>query len=659
MIPISVFRANFDELNINNLSKRALLDSLKIFYQDNEYEYINFLESVGINYYEEFNNIFELNNAINKEIKILNDIATKQNLDKFDFRAVNLLKRNLKEINDSEYYKLNLDLRHLNDNSTLSAIKDAFILTNGVSLVEFKDIEDERISLIYHKKGAMVYDNELLLHNARAEKVQLLENFKEPKDNNFILTRFLVDFSRKLKELGINESFCYTYEMGGSTKEVVKDIDEILYWGSLSKEEKEIKKESLKKEQDLNNKATELAKSEIKEERNSLRDSLKKESKNEVLEEKTLPRLNNLKNTKLENENRESHQNVESPKSEITSEEQIQQIINDSFEVYTQKEIEKTNIRLEKAKKDSFNAYEDLKANLKDGLSILEAIKNIQQKYRNEDTINFATLLFSKDILNLKAKEEEIKNLTSELESSYHLQEKLNDEITKREETISKLKGTMQGKINEMTALRYEFEEKMQEIAETKMKLKELEKYSSEQETTIADLDNENQELSNKNKELNNEKIKLESQNEYLKTREQGFVEQLNELKEEVKEKFKKEIELEKAIAENKHLQEAIATYREREKEFTTQLNELKVKIQDGFAKEIELEKTIFVKEFELEKTITENKHLQEAIADYKQKNTLLENRLDDISKKLERESLGNQEREQPKKLRSRDILGD
>lgn len=604
MIPISVFRANFDELNINNLSKRALLDSLKIFYQDNEYEYMNFLESVGINYYEEFNNIFELNNTINKEIKILNDIATKQNLDKFDFRAVNLLKRNLKEINDSEYYKLNLDLRHLNDNSTLSAIKDAFILTNGVSLVEFKDIEDERISLIYHKKGAMVYDNELLLHNARAEKVQLLENFKEPKDNNFILTRFLVDFSRKLKELGINESFCYTYEMGGSTKEIIKDIDEIIYWGSLSKEEKEIKKESLKKEQDLNNKATELAKSEIKEERNSLRDSLKKESKNEVLEEKTLPRLNNLKNTKLENENRESHQKVESPKSEITSEEQIQQIINDSFEVYTQKEIEKTNIRLEKAKKDSFNAYEDLKANLKDGLSILEAIKNIQQKYRNEDTINFATLLFSKDILNLKAKEEEIKNLTSELENSYHLQEKLNDEITKREETISKLKGTMQGKINEMTALRYEFEEKMQEVAETKIKLKELEKYSQEQETTIADLDNENQELSNKNKELNNEKIKLESQNAYLKTREQGFVEQLNELKEEVKEKFKKELELEKVI--------------------------------------------------------TENKYLQETIAEFKQKIISLESKIENIfAQALHKEFVENTNEEKSKKLRSRDILGD
>ncbi|WP_289687190.1 hypothetical protein, partial [Helicobacter rodentium] len=64
-------------------------------------------------------------------------------------------------------------------------------------------------------------------------------------------------------------------------------------------------------------------------------------------------------------------------------------------------------------------------------------------------------------------------------------------------------------------------------------------------------------------------------------------------------------------------------------------------------------------KEIELEKATTENRYLQEIVADYKQKNTLLENRLDDISKKLERESLGNQEREQPKKLRSRDILGD
>lgn len=182
--------------------------------------------------------------------------------------------------------------------------------------------------------------------------------------------------------------------------------------------------------------------------------------------------------------------------------------------------------------------------------------------------------------------------------------EKLNDEITKREETISKLKGTMQNKINEMTALRFEFEEKMKEVAETEVKLKGLEKYSNEQEATINELDNENQELSNKNKELNNEKIKLESQNEYLKTREQGFVAQLNEFKEEVKDKFKKELELEKVI--------------------------------------------------------TENKYLQETIAESKQKILSLESKIENIfTQALHKEFVENANEEKSKKLRSRDILGD
>ena len=78
--------------------------------------------------------------------------------------------------------------------------------------------------------------------------------------------------------------------------------------------------------------------------------------------------------------------------------------------------------------------------------------------------------------------------------------------------------------------------------------------------------------------------------------------------------------------------------------------------IQDGFTKKLELEKTIFAKEFELEQSISENKFLHETIADFKQRNNLLENKLDDISKKLEIE---NHQEEQKKPRRSRDILGD
>ena len=67
MISVTLFKVNFDELNINHLSKRPLLDSIKIFYTGNEFEYLEFLEKIGINYYKKFNNIFELNNEVNKE----------------------------------------------------------------------------------------------------------------------------------------------------------------------------------------------------------------------------------------------------------------------------------------------------------------------------------------------------------------------------------------------------------------------------------------------------------------------------------------------------------------------------------------------------------------------------------------------------------------
>ena len=86
MISVTLFKVNFDELNINHLSKRPLLDSIKIFYTGNEFEYLEFLEKIGINYYKKFNNIFELNNEVNKEIKIFNNIATNEQIDKFNFR---------------------------------------------------------------------------------------------------------------------------------------------------------------------------------------------------------------------------------------------------------------------------------------------------------------------------------------------------------------------------------------------------------------------------------------------------------------------------------------------------------------------------------------------------------------------------------------------
>lgn len=632
MIPLTLAKVNFDELNINNLSKRALLESLKIFYKKDDISYFDFLESKGINYFKNFKNIFELNNELNAEIKILNDLASKEELMGFDFKASSLLKRNLKTLSDNDYYKLNLNLRELNNNDNFTKIKDMFLNLNSISLVDFKEVGEQRLSLIYNKRGASIYNDEFVLANAR-DNINLLENFKEAKDNNFIVARFILELARKFKEENINESFSYKFSSNGT--EVIKDIDEIIYWGSLNKEEKEELKAKAKEQNGLNEKAVQMAKKEIKDEINAQRASLAKDSTTKSLEEQKTPvRLANIKTL-----NEELPKN---PKQEENPQEKIEKIINESFELYYQKELEKTQIRLEKAKKDSFNAYDDLKMNLNNGLSIIEALKIIQQKYRNEDTINFASLLFSKDILNIKEKELELKSLKEELESSYHIQNTLNDEITKREETISKLKGTIQVKVNEMTALKLEFEEEIESLKEAELKFKELEKHTKEQDEIITDLDNENQSLSDENKALKEEKIKLEANHSFLQ----------NTLKE-YKEKeafYKQELENLKSLEKKAmSLELENENLKTKEQDFKEELLELNSKLKDSFRQE-----------FELERLNLENTHLKNSLKESNDKEQAYKEKIAKLESQLE--SFLNQAlkaQEEPKKeLRSRDILG-
>ncbi|EAK4146885.1 hypothetical protein CYI61_04330 [Campylobacter upsaliensis] len=632
MIPLTLAKVNFDELNINNLSKRALLESLKIFYKKDDISYFDFLESKGINYFKNFKNIFELNNELNAEIKIFNDLASKEELMGFDFKAPSLLKRNLKTLSDNDYYKLNLDLRELNNNDDFTKIKDIFLNLNSISLVDFKEVGEQRLSLIYNKRGVSIYNDEFVLANAR-DNINLLENFKEAKDNNFIVARFILELARKFKEENINESFSYKFSSNGT--EVIKDIDEIIYWGSLNKEEKEELKAKAKEQNGLNEKAIQIAKKEIKDEINAQRASLAKDSTTKSLEEQKTPvRLANIKTL-----NEEPPKN---PKQEENPQEKIEKIINESFELYYQKELEKTQIRLEKAKKDSFNAYDDLKMNLNNGLSIIEALKIIQQKYRNEDTINFASLLFSKDILNIKEKELELKSLKEELESSYHIQNTLNDEITKREETISKLKGTIQVKVNEMTALKLEFEEEIESLKEAELKFKELEKHTKEQDEIITDLDNENQSLSDENKALKEEKIKLEANHSFLqntlkeyKEKEAFYKQELSNLKSLEKKAMSLELE-------NENL-------KTKEQGFKEELLELNGKLKDSFRQE-----------FELERLNLENTHLKNSLKESNDKEQTYKEKIAKLESQLE--SFLNQAlkaQEEPKKeLRSRDILG-
>ncbi|EIT4688680.1 hypothetical protein L2G33_001560 [Campylobacter jejuni] len=574
MLNLNISKVNFDELDIKNITKRGILDTLKKFWNGNFDEYLEYLQSIGINYYEKIDNIYKLKQTLNNDIeKLKENVKDGKNVGKFNYQAISQFK-NLQEVRDSEYYKLNIDLREVNDKNTITKIKDVFLSVDSCSLVDFKEINEERISLIYHKKGALIFFDNYIIANTRAENMSLIENYQVPKDNNFIVSKFLLFLATKLKTENINESFCYSYNNGKQRINNIKSIEEIIVWGRLKPEEKKLEKDKLKQQDENKEIAKEQAKVEIKQEINKNRDSLEKDSVEKILQNSTSNvKLYNISSLSESDKNQKVENEVKNEK------EEIENIIKNTFEVYHLKELEKTKERLKRAEKESYEAYRDLKDYLYNGTSILEAIRNIQQKYRNEDTINFASLLFSKDILNLKNKENEINTLKDEIEKSINYENELMDEITKREETISKLKGTLQSKINEITAMRDDFEKEIAEIKLVEEKLKEVEKISEEQEITIKELDNENDILSNENKKSKEELIRLKSENEYLnKQIEENKNRNLNN-ENLTKDYYKLQIDLEKEKIQNQYLLQSIADYKESEKEYKSKIEDLTSKL--------------------------------------------------------------------------------
>ena len=659
MLNISIRKVDFNELNIENISKRPILDTLEKFYKGSSAEYYEFLEQNGLSYFKNFSTMTELQEVMDNDVAILNTIAEQNLSDKFDYKTINFLKsKNLKPIQEHEFYKLTIDLRQINDESQKEHIKDLFLETKSSSLVDFMEVNGDYCSLIYHKKGAFYYNNEPFMNNARPEQLTIIENYALPKDNNFIMGRFLFDLACKLDDNDIEESFCIKYSNG---EQNIKNIQEIIYWGHLNSEEKKEQKELIQAHLEAQAQALDLAKTELKAEAQASRDSLKQEQAQKVLEDDKSTRLYTIAHTPKTQGN---NLNKTQQSNQASDETDIEKIVAKSIEIYRQKELEKTKIRLEKAEKDSLNAYNDLKEYLNNGLSILEAIKNIQQKYRNDDTINFASLLFSKDILSLSQKEQEIITLNNEKEELKAETKEAYNEIDKREETISKLKSTLQKKLNEMQNYEYElqkeFETKLGEKeAQMIEKLKAFEAQQqntiNEYESEISELDNLNLELSNENKTLQQSTLELKAQNTSLQQILEQHKELLSESKQNIKESEESNAKLSmlntELKAQNATLERSVESSK---KELERISSEFKSKLE-----EIESHtKKMYKLEAQAEIFDEKEKDYKEQISELKQKNKALESKLNEILDSMLNPNQTSQEK--PKKnLRSRDILGD
>lgn len=238
--------ADFNELNVDNLTKRPLFDTLKVFWKSSDMDYINFLESNQISYFKEYSRIDELKDSINDEIEILKNLVKNAQNFAFDFKIADSFKK-LAPIKDHEFYKFSIDFRTIQDKELKQKIKDIFLTTKSVSLIDFMEVTEDTCSLYYNKKGAFYYEDEPYFVSAR-EQISMLENYKVPKDNNFIIARFLQDLAFKFKENGIDESFVLNY--ADNQGKNIKSVEDILKYANLSREEKQELKEQ---EQTLNN----------------------------------------------------------------------------------------------------------------------------------------------------------------------------------------------------------------------------------------------------------------------------------------------------------------------------------------------------------------------------------------------------------------------
>lgn len=528
MLELQVRQADSNEISLDTLSKKPLLDTLLSFWHGSEAEFIEYLESIGIHYTKDYgNNFYTFTKIINEDLEKIHKAFFNENIGKLDFRIVNLITpKNLPSFSDKEYIKLSFDLSSLSDIGKKDAIKNIFFKHElaSNSLIDFKSLQNDICELYYHRQGFYEREGNLRLLRSRV-MISMLESFLDPKDNNFICSQFLLKFASLLQEEqgGLElESFYHTYRLnGGVQKSKTCSLEETLKWGSYTEEEKKVYREALRE-----------AKNEIKQEVNLNRTSLPSESnESQILKEKPQIKITSpLDLPKDKEKNRES--------------DELEAIVQNSFEAYRLKEREKLEIRLDKSAKDSKEAYKELKEALYKGSSLVDALRVLSQKYRNEDTLNFASLLLAKDILDIKSRDAQIEDLKKEKEELKQEIESINQALDSSSQTISKLKATISNMTNESNLLKEQTQEQIESLQKQTQEM--IKKYQEEieenngvveeQNAIILELEKENATLKKQaetTKDLGHqyEILKLQSSNEFNLLKEQSSNE-INLLKE-------------------------------------------------------------------------------------------------------------------------------
>ena len=563
VINLSLEKIGYEAINLKSARDIPLFTTVREYYKGTGAEFANFLTNNGMSYEKNFNSIHDMHEHISNSVKVLKATFESGKTDKFDFKAVSVLNSKMFDnISEDDYALLKFDISSFSTDDK-DKIKNAFFGAKCKSFVYFKEADNDELRLFYNRKGITLDENNAVKIYTSKDKVSITEGYKSVKDANYISSGFILELSKKMHEFGFNDdTFAYSYNRAdGLTNTMEYSVSQILQIANIPKEEKDAieKKEAIRQEvanakevievetiEEPTNDVKEIAKAQIRQERSQKRQSLPPESMEEQILKSSTSQVRFSKDI-LE-------------KDDVDLDAEISRL----FDEYDNKELEKKRILLQEARQKGNYAYSDLKENIKNGVSIAEAMRYVTQTYKNEDVLNFASMLLTKDLMEIALKERKIETLNGTITAYSVENDKLVDVIAKRENTIKELQSTLTKKNNEINLVLEATEEKMNQLSlETEKKIHEIEKkYENElgelnelldkQEAIIARLKYEKENSENSYKKTLEEKSgdikRLESEVGELKE----FKYKSNSLEQQLVERDSKISKLESEVGELK-----------------------------------------------------------------------------------------------------------
>lgn len=542
MIKLTHTKAQMQDLNILNLYQTPLA-TLQNFWEGSTQDYNEYLANYHLNLDWNVDNLHNLHNRVNESFEKMIH-AVNKNVSEFNFKIRNALKpRNLVALELQDYMKLEIDISN-EDKETQEKLIQTFLSMNTRSFVDFREIQDSKLILIYNRRGMYDEGDRIAVCKAKTG-ISLKDNFKIAKDNNFIVSGVVKELA-----LACDCDFMYEYQAGIDTKRMIATSDEISQLAQIKQD---------------SNKQLEAIQ------------AIKEQAKLEIVKENALNRISLKEDSNYDEISKESNTEIKLQNT-INKQDDIQT----SIEYYSNKEIEKVKLRLEKAKTEAIVVYKELRAKIESGMGILESLNILKQKYREEHTVNLASIYLGRDLQDIPNKENVIKALESEiLQKEQEIKEK-DKEITKREDAIYNLKSTLGSKEVEIRNIQYKFDDTLQELQkETQETLSNLtQEHKKEKEVLEQDLSIADELIQRKTQENTQLQHSLDSVNLQLTTQ----LQELQRLRDENKEIYAKNISLQELNKQtNDFLHESKTQLHTQECQHNQEIKDLQEKAQQEY----------------------------------------------------------------------------